>query len=85
MGCDIPGLPLAIDVRGTIREPCWKVAVKGGTSMKLIGLMMLFVGAAGSIVAGSTSVPEIDAASSVGALVLLSGALLVIQGRRRKR
>jgi hypothetical protein len=53
--------------------------------MKIIGLLLVLVWATGSAMAGVTSVPEIDSASSVGALILLSGALLVIQGRRRKR
>jgi LPXTG-motif cell wall-anchored protein len=52
--------------------------------MKTMGLMMLLVGAAGSAVAAGAVVPEIDSASSVGALVLLSGALLVIRSRRKK-
>ena len=33
--------------------------------------------------ASAALAPEIDAASSVNALVLLSGAVLVIRGRRR--
>ena len=54
--------------------------------MKTIGLMMLLVGAAGSAMAGgATVVPEIDSGSVVGAVALLSGALLVIRGRRRAR
>jgi LPXTG-motif cell wall-anchored protein len=53
--------------------------------MKTIGLTMLLVGAAGLAVAGvPTATPEIDAATGVGALVLLSGALLVIRSRRKK-
>ena len=66
----------------------WAVAKfgsKGGAVVKTIGLMMLLVGAAGSAMAGFVAVPEIDSASAVGALALLSGALLVIRGRRRAR
>ena len=44
---------------------------------------MLLIGASGSLLAGAAAVPEIDSASATGALVLLSGALLVIRGRRR--
>jgi len=51
--------------------------------MKTIGLMMLLVGAAASAMAAdAAAVPEIDSASVVGAVALLSGALLVIRGRR---
>jgi hypothetical protein len=53
--------------------------------MKTIGLTMLLVGAAGLAMAGvGTATPEIDAATGVGALVLLSGALLVIRSRRKR-
>jgi hypothetical protein len=46
--------------------------------------MMLLAGAAGSAMAGVVAVPEIDSASVVGAMALLSGTLLVIRGRRRR-
>jgi hypothetical protein len=39
---------------------------------------------AGFAFAGAVATPEIDAAAGVGALTLLSGALLVIRGRRKK-
>ena len=53
--------------------------------MKTIGLMILLVGASGSALAGLVAaVPEIDSASAAGALVLLTGALLVIRGRRNR-
>jgi hypothetical protein len=51
-----------------------------------IGLALLLVGSAGFAVAGGIpTVPEIDAATGVGALTLLSGALLVIRGRRKRQ
>jgi len=54
--------------------------------MKTIGLIILLLGAAGSTLAGvATAVPEIDASSAVGAVALLSGALLVIRSRRKAR
>lgn len=55
--------------------------------MKMIGLMMLLVGVAGLAMAGTPppGVPEIDAVSTVGAVTLLSGALLVIRSRRRRQ
>jgi hypothetical protein len=47
--------------------------------------MMLLIGAAGLALAGvPTATPEIDAATGVGALALLSGALLVIRSRRKR-
>lgn len=49
--------------------------------MKL-NLMLLVVGF--SSVALATPVPEISPASGVGALTLLSGALLVIRASRKK-
>ena len=49
--------------------------------MKIIGIILLFIG---TVVTASASVPEIDANSSVSALALLSGALLIIQSRRKK-
>ena len=49
---------------------------------KMIGLLLLFVGVSGAAIAG-TAVPEIDAASGVGALALLSGALLVLRSRKK--
>ena len=51
---------------------------------KPLGLFLLLIGTAGLAVAG-LAVPEIGGpASGVGAVALLSGALLVIRGRRRK-
>jgi hypothetical protein len=53
--------------------------------VKTIGLIVLLVGAASSAMAGAAAVPEIDSVSVAGALTLLSGALLVIRGRRRQK
>jgi len=50
---------------------------------KLISLIILLIGASGLLTAGVAAVPEIDSAAGPGALVLLSGALLVIRGRRK--
>jgi LPXTG-motif cell wall-anchored protein len=50
---------------------------------KLLGFAMLMIGAAGFASAG-TIAPEIDPASGVAALALLSGGLLVLRGRRKK-
>jgi hypothetical protein len=50
--------------------------------MKLLGMALMFV--AVSSFAYATSAPEIDPGSAGSALALLSGALLVIRGHRRK-
>lgn len=52
--------------------------------LKLISLTFLLAGAASSAFAGSVTVPEIDGASAVSAIVLLSGGLLVLRARRKK-
>ena len=50
--------------------------------MKLFGIALMFVGVAGFAQAVA-AVPEIDPGSAGSALALLSGALLVIRGRRK--
>jgi len=46
---------------------------------------MLLMGTAGLAMAGVAAVPEIGGpASGIGAVALLTGALLVIRGRRKK-
>ena len=52
---------------------------------KLIGAMLLLSGAAGYAFAGIAAVPEIDVYSGIAAVALLSGGLLVLRGRRRKK
>ncbi len=46
-------------------------------SLSLLALAVTFT-------AGATSVPEIDPASSVNAIALVGGALLVLRNARRK-
>jgi hypothetical protein len=48
---------------------------------KTIGAILLLIGIAG---VATASVPEIDPSSGVNALALLSGALILIRGRRKK-
>ena len=50
--------------------------------MKLTGMFLLIVGVA-SFAFASTTVPEINAGSAGSALALLSGALLVVRGRKK--
>jgi hypothetical protein len=51
---------------------------------KVAGMVLMLMSISGFAFAG-TSVPEIDAATGVGALALLSGSLLVIRGRRKRQ
>lgn len=52
--------------------------------MKLLSLTLLLAGAASSAFAAQVAAPEIDGASAVSAVVLLSGGLLVLRARRNK-
>lgn len=52
--------------------------------LKFIGLSCLLVGAASYAFAAAVAAPEIDGASAVSAVVLLSGGLLVLRARRKK-
>jgi opacity protein-like surface antigen len=52
--------------------------------MKSLGLVLLLVGLSSSAFAADVvAAPEISAASGAPAVTLLSGALLVIRGRRK--
>jgi hypothetical protein len=50
---------------------------------KALGLVLLTLGTAGAVLAVALPGPEIDTGSAVGALALISGAALVIRGRRK--
>jgi hypothetical protein len=52
--------------------------------MKPIGIVLLLLGVSTFAFAGGVATPEISPASGVAALALISGALLVVRGRRRK-
>jgi hypothetical protein len=53
---------------------------------KIFGIGLLLVGVSQFLMAGlPNGAPELDPATSVSAVVLLSGALLVIRSRRRKQ
>ena len=52
--------------------------------MKTAGMLLILMGLSGFVFAGSPTVPEISPATGVGALALLSGAVLVIRGRRKR-
>jgi hypothetical protein len=51
---------------------------------KLFGMALLVVGVSQFAFAGVPITPELDPTTGVSAVVLLSGALLVIRARRRK-
>jgi hypothetical protein len=51
--------------------------------MKLVGTALLLAGLSSALMAGVVTAPEISPASGVAALALVSGAILVIRGRRR--
>jgi len=56
------------------------------TSMiRITSLSLFLLGAVGVAFAGVSPAPEIDASSALGAVALLSGAVLVLRARRRSR
>jgi len=52
--------------------------------MKTIGMALLLMGLSSFAMAGTPTTPEISPATGVAALALVSGAVLVIRGRRKK-
>ncbi len=52
--------------------------------MKLLGSMLLLIGMGGFAFAPPAPVPEISPDAAASALALISGALLVMRGRRKK-
>jgi len=52
--------------------------------VKSIGSLMLFLGMAGFVFGPPPAVPEISPDAATTALALISGALLVMRGRRKK-
>jgi hypothetical protein len=56
---------------------------KEDSTVKIVGSMLLLIGM-GSAAFATVSVPEISPASAGSALALVSGALLVMRGRRKK-
>jgi hypothetical protein len=51
--------------------------------MKFAGMLVLFGGLSGLVLASGPAVPEISPASGMAALALVSGALLIVRGRRK--
>ncbi len=52
--------------------------------MKLIGMALILMSVASLAFAGAPAAPEISPASGIAALTLVSGAILVIRGRRKR-
>ena len=50
---------------------------------KIVGMMILLAGASQFTMASTAPVPEIGVGSAGSALALISGAMLVIRGRRK--
>ena len=73
--CDSIGRPIKF---GWQEKTFWEVS----NVTKTIGMILLLVGVSGLALANGVGVPEIDPSSGASALALLSGALLVIRGRR---
>ena len=53
--------------------------------MKPVAILLLLVGSSAFAFAGSQVVPEISPVSGAAALALVSGAILVIRGRRKRQ
>jgi hypothetical protein len=53
--------------------------------MRLTTLLLLVMGCAGSAMASVVAVPEIDANTGLAALTIISGGLLILRGRRRRK
>jgi hypothetical protein len=51
---------------------------------KALGMMLLLAGVSSLAMAATAAVPEIGVGSAGSAMALVSGALLVIRGRRKK-
>jgi LPXTG-motif cell wall-anchored protein len=52
--------------------------------MKSFGMLLLLAGFASLAMAGTAPAPEISPATGIAGLAMVSGAVLVIRGRRKK-
>jgi hypothetical protein len=50
---------------------------------KALGMALLIVGASSVLMAGTVTVPEIDASTGASALAILAGGILVLRSRRK--
>jgi hypothetical protein len=51
---------------------------------KLLGLATVLMGMATALMAAGAAVPEIDGSTTVAAVALVAGGILVIRARRKK-
>ena len=51
---------------------------------RLLGLAMVLMGTATALMAVGAVAPEIDGSTTVGAVALLAGGVLVVRARRKK-
>ncbi len=54
-------------------------------AMGALGFLALMAGLGGPAMAGLSPAPEIDPGSMVNAMLVLSGSLLMLNGRRRRK
>jgi len=71
-------------LRHVAGDPWQAQEIRKGIFMRFVGTMLLLVGVSTLAMAGSPNVPEVSPASGLAALAMVSGALLVIRGRRKK-
>jgi len=70
---------------GGAKLPAHRKLLHRRSAMKSIGIVLLLVTLSSWAFAGGEPVPEVGPATCVAALAMLSGALLVIRGRRKKQ
>jgi hypothetical protein len=58
--------------------------VQEDSDMKCVGMLLMVVATAGSLLAQTAPVPEIDPGSAATAVAMLSGALLILRSRKKK-
>jgi len=51
---------------------------------KVLGMVLLIVGVSSALMAGTITVPEIDASTGASAVAILAGGILVLRSRRKK-
>jgi hypothetical protein len=51
---------------------------------EVLGMVLLIVGASSALMAGTATVPEIDASTGASALVIVAGGILVLRARLGK-
>jgi hypothetical protein len=57
----------------------------GRSAVRVVGFLGLLAGVSGVAMAGFGPTPEIDPGSMVNALLVLSGSVLIVTGRRPRK